>query len=123
MPHKTCQVLAIATTLLATPALAQTRYTLTDLGTLHNGGEIADYSTAFRINTAGDVVGEMNGLGFLYHDGAFTDLNTVVDHNEDGWPRIVSATGINDAGQIVGRAYFGDRPGTRAFLLTPVPEP
>src|SRR5262249_61947509 len=76
--------------------------------------------TASGINTAGDIVGEMNGAAFLYHDGSFVDLNTVVDHNEEGWPRIVMASGINDAGQIVGRAYFGDRPGTRAFLLTPV---
>src|SRR5262249_26063151 len=70
------------------------------------------YSIANGINTAGDIVGEMNGTAFLYHDGSVVDVNTLVDHNDDGWPRIVVANGINDAGQIVGRAYFGDRPGT-----------
>ena len=48
------------------------------------------------------------------------DLNDAIDH-ENFWPRIHTATGINDHGQIVGTAYFGDRPGVRAFLLTPVP--
>jgi hypothetical protein len=43
------------------------------------------------------------------------DLNDAIDHDENGWPRIHTATGINDRGQIVGNAYFGDRPGLHAF--------
>jgi hypothetical protein len=49
------------------------------------------------------------------------DLDDAIDHDENGWTRIHTATGINDRGQIVGNAYFGDRPGLRPFLLTPVP--
>jgi probable HAF family extracellular repeat protein len=50
------------------------------------------------------------------------NLNDLVDKNETGtWPIIHAATGINDRGQIVGTAYFGDRPGLHAFLMTPQP--
>ena len=50
------------------------------------------------------------------------DLNALVAHDEnDLWPRIHTASGINDLGQIVGTAYFGDRPGLHAFLMTPQP--
>ena len=49
------------------------------------------------------------------------NLNDAIDHDENGWPRIHTATGINDRGQIVGNAYFGDRPGLHAFRMTPVP--
>jgi probable HAF family extracellular repeat protein len=78
-----------------------------------------EYSMAFAINTSGDIVGESSGVAFLYHDGTMEDLNDAIDHDENGWPRIHTATGINDRGQIVGNAYFGDRPGLHAFLLTP----
>jgi hypothetical protein len=47
------------------------------------------------------------------------DLNNQVT-NLDGWV-LQTAESINDSGQIVG---YGTRDGnTRAFLLTPVPEP
>jgi len=82
-----------------------------------------EYSLAFAINTAGDIVGESSGGAFLYHDGVMLNLNDMIAHGEDGWPRFHAATGINDRGQIVGQAYFGDRPGLHACLLTPVPPP
>jgi len=80
-----------------------------------------EYSLGLGINTAGDIVGESSGTGFLYHAGTMVDLNDAIDHDEIGWPRIHVATGINDRGQIIGNAYFGDRPGLHAFLMTPVP--
>ena len=65
---------------------------------------------------------ESDGAGFLYDGGAMQDLNALVAHDEnDLWPRIHTASGINDLGQIVGTAYFGDRPGLHAFLMTPQP--
>jgi probable HAF family extracellular repeat protein len=80
-----------------------------------------EYSMAFAINTAGDIVGESSGTGFLLRNGTMENLNDLIDHDEIGYPRIHTATGINDRGQIVGNAYFGDRPGLRAFRMTPVP--
>jgi len=76
-------------------------------------------SEARAINVAGDVVGR--GLAdpgtsraVLWQDGAAVDLNTLIAAT--GWI-LSSATGINNAGQIVG---VGLRDGQiRAFLLTP----
>lgn len=51
------------------------------------------------------------------------NLNDLIDPNIG--VTLHSATSINDAGQIVGSAYFNDE-GYRAFLLNPisaVPEP
>ena len=47
------------------------------------------------------------------------DLNTLIDPLS-GW-ELVTAWGINDAGQITGYGLIGGE--THAFLLTPVPEP
>jgi probable HAF family extracellular repeat protein len=84
---------------------------MTDLGTL--GG---DRSFAQGINTSGQIVGGSfvpNGYAhvFLYKDGRMTDVSA---------PGTVGvATGINDAGQIVG--YAGPSPfgaPSRAFLYS-----
>jgi probable HAF family extracellular repeat protein len=105
-------------------AFAYSSGAMRDLGVLPGAPDSPPgwgYSVAFAINTAGDIVGESSGVGFLHHDGAMQDLNDAIDHDENGWPRIHTATGINDRGQIVGNAYFGDRPGLHAFRMTPVP--
>ncbi|MEO8738698.1 MAG: DUF3466 family protein [Casimicrobiaceae bacterium] len=89
---------------------------MTDLGTL--GGV---YSTARAINATGQVVGISTTTtgeqrGFLYSDGVMYDLNGLVDL-ASGWV-IISAGGINDAGQIVAMACNS---GTcNVLLLTPV---
>jgi probable HAF family extracellular repeat protein len=83
-----------------------------DLGTLADGGNTA----AYAINKAGDVVGTSGGRAFLYHAGVMIDLNQfsplVGPHDV-----LAAATGINDAGQIVGYATIGGT--TEAFVLKP----
>jgi probable HAF family extracellular repeat protein len=105
-------------------AFAYSNGVMRDLGVLPGPeGYPSDslYSMAFAINRAGDIVGESSSVAFLYRNGTMENLNDGIDHDENGWPRIRYATGINDRGQIVGSAAFGDRPGLHAFLMTPVP--
>ena len=88
---------------------------LTDLGTL--GG--VD-SRGYAINKAGQIVGQagLANIGvraFLDSNGVMVDLNTLIDPNLQ--ITLLSATGINDNGQIVANSN------NHAYLLTPVPEP
>jgi probable HAF family extracellular repeat protein len=95
--------------------------TMTDLGTLGGG-----YCAGAAINDSGLVVGTsyLNGNAvhhaFLYDSSTIIDLNTLIDPSS-GWT-LLSASDINDAGQIVGTGRNIDGR-THAFLLTPVPEP
>ena len=82
--------------------------TLTDLGA--NVGPLA-------INNAGTVVGSIDGYeGFLYRNGALTDLNYFVSP-ADG-PAILYAQDINTSEQIVGSGYLGGN--YIDMLMTPV---
>ncbi len=105
-----------------------------DLGSL--GGTD---SSAFAMNDAGDAVGYSYTPGnqsrhaFVYKDGFLRDLNERIPA-DSGW-ELIAATGINDAGRIVGygckdstvvppsacRDANGSDTFRRAFLLTPVP--
>ena len=84
-------------------------------------GGLGEYNRAFGINAAGDVVGQglpVLGLkqGFVYTDAnGMKGLNQLIAPNS-GW-YILGATGINDAGQIVGWASGPN--GQRAIRLTP----
>jgi probable HAF family extracellular repeat protein len=108
--------------LFSTAAPAETLYSVTDLGTL--GGE---YSSAYGINDAGQVVGFSGAAtdyrAFLWAaDSGMIDLNDLIDA-ASGWA-LDSASGINASGQIVGSGTIGGQ--THAFLLTPIsggPEP
>jgi probable HAF family extracellular repeat protein len=89
--------------------------------------QLFSYDTRARdVNNAGDIVGSswIDGMGnsravIWKGGGAVVNLNTYINP-ASGW-LLTNATGINDAGQIVG---MGTLNGTsRAFLLTPVPEP
>ena len=83
----------IALTALAAPAVAQPRYTLTDLGAL-TGATGAD---AHGINNRGVVVGSSTvndrRHAFIYYDGTMHDLGTFGLDEAD-------ANSINDVGQV-----------------------
>ncbi|RYG26675.1 PEP-CTERM sorting domain-containing protein [bacterium] len=97
------------------------------------GGGIQPLSSLFTydtralgINESNDAVGWswINSVGdaraVIWKGlGAVVNLNDVIDPGS-GW-LLTSATGINDSGQIVGVGQFGGV--SRAYLLTPVPEP
>ena len=97
-----------------------------DLGLLP--GETFDNARALDVNQAGQIIGYVadfdNAPGFggaavLWEAGQIFDLNSLIPAGSD-W-NLLSANGINAHGQIVG---FGTLNGdTRAFLLTPIPEP
>jgi probable HAF family extracellular repeat protein len=57
----------------------------------------------------------LNYHAFVISAGKMVDLNTLIPA-KSGWV-LQTATGINDAGQIVGYGTFKKQ--TRGFLLTP----
>jgi uncharacterized membrane protein len=77
-------------------------------------------SEALDINERGQVVAmscESDGcVPYLWQNGAFTDLNTVLSASS-GW-QLFDATGINERGQIVGGGFHNGN--FHAYLLTPV---
>jgi probable HAF family extracellular repeat protein len=109
-----------------------------DLGILGS-----DTSTAFTyanaINDNGQIVGRgatgaglFESLAFLFEGGKLYDLHDLIDPTDPlfGDVLLVSATDINNAGQIVGFGFFVTNSipsAVRAFQLTPVavavPEP
>jgi probable HAF family extracellular repeat protein len=103
--------LAIAGLLYSLQASA-VDYTITNLGTLD------DYSLAYALNNSGQVVGNNFTCcnddggdidrGFLYSNGAMTDLGTLGGTYS-------SATAINNNGQIVGWSYLTGDTGVHAF--------
>jgi probable HAF family extracellular repeat protein len=90
--------------------------TMTSLGTLGGAN-----SKAFAMNDSGTIVGEADvnaysSDAFIYSGGHMTDLNSLLPAGS-GWT-LWCATGINNAGQIVG--YGIDLQGfEHAFLLSP----
>jgi len=95
--------------------------TFIELGTLDGRNS----STASGINNSGDVVGSCyscegglcsNWTAFLYRHGVMADLNDRVSQND--W-RLVSATAINDKGQILAIGRKDGQPLSKALLLTP----
>lgn len=93
---------------------------MTDLGTIGNW-----YNAALAINNAGTIVGEggdVSNYGFraFISDGhSLTDLNTLIDAIP-GFT-LVSATAINDAGQIAAYGHFATDPESllHEVLLSP----
>lgn len=98
---------------------------------LYRGGMFADLgsigtaSVARDVNNSDVVVGQTLVApsqfdAFVYAGNDFADLNSLIDPSS-GW-RLISATAINDSGQIVG---FGTNAAgaVDGFLLDPVPEP
>jgi probable HAF family extracellular repeat protein len=104
-------------------ALWQPDGTLTNLGILP--GDFAAFATG--INDRGQVVGnnfDSNfnwSHGFLWQNDVMTDLNALIP--EDSGLFIISASNINERGQISGMATVQTGPHAgdiHAFLLTPV---
>ena len=85
----------------------------TDLTTLAGGSGLA----ALALNNKDQIV----GTGFLYSDGQFTSLQSLLPSTSH-WSNL-NATGINDSGQIVGQGLIDGQ--EHAFLMSPqsVPEP
>jgi len=111
---------------LWTPSTPQgTSGTLVDLGSITGFPNCV----AAALNDHGDVAGNCRSLGrgasslyhaFLVHQGSIIDLNSVLPAGSPLTLRM--ATGINDAGQIVGLASESTSSGTTVsvgFLLTP----
>lgn len=96
------------------------RGAMTELGSLG-----LTFSSALDINETGWVVGNATNISgspqraVLWQGGTMLDLNTLIAPTE-GWI-LRSAEAINDRGQVVGYGTYQGQ--TRAFLLTPIPEP
>lgn len=82
-----------------------------------------DAATVGAIDEGGTVVGYSRGhseeRAVVWEDGTVTDLNSLIPP-DSGWA-LELANDINEGGQIVGWGRYGGD--SRAFLLTPVPEP
>jgi probable HAF family extracellular repeat protein len=102
-----------------------------DLGSLGPDAFESDRSSAFGINIHDEVVGSayrpytggaLYQAAFVYHNGTMFDLETVVDSSGQDY-RFYSATGINDAGQILVQAIHVPTNQNRAVVLTPTTAP
>lgn len=98
-------------------AFKGTAGSMQDLGTL--GGF---RSTAYDIDSSGQVVGEAETTGgtlhaFRYADGVMTDLNNLLMQPADSGWELLTAKAINDRGEIVGQGRFHGE--LHAFLLSP----
>jgi len=85
-------------------------------------------SSALAINNSGTIVGSIEYENGMPHAALFSltaDPVLLQDliSPQSGWTALFNATGVNDLGQIVGTGKFGNQPGLRAFLMTPIPEP
>lgn len=101
--------------------LTDTSGSFVPLGTLDGFNS----SSAWGINNSGDVVGTAysceggscsNWTAFLYRNGVMIDLNDRVSQSD--W-HLVSATAINDKGQIIATGRKDGQTHSKALLLTP----
>jgi probable HAF family extracellular repeat protein len=83
-------------------------------GTESYGGDINDWGHVVGAMRAGG--GFSNFHAYIFADGVATNLNSLIPAGSG--LHLVSASGINNAGQIVGLA-FDARGGYHAFLLNP----
>ena len=103
-----------------------------DLGSLGAKGTNSDVSRALGVNKLDQVVGysylpgapgmPLQQVAFLWrpNTGQMVDLNTLLYGLGRNY-RLISATAINDDGQIVANAYDKQNGGLHAVLLTPTP--
>ncbi len=98
-------------------------------GAMTDLGSIEGDSFAYDINAKGEIVGsyrshllESAGTAYHYFDGEMKTLSSMLSAaDQASWERLVTAFGINDKGQIVGRGIINGN--THAYLMTPVPLP
>lgn len=83
----------------------------TDLGGFDDG-----FSYGFALNANGEVVGSSDSRAVLWDAAGMHDLNLMIP--QDGSWELMKATGINDAGQIIGHGKHFGLP--RTFLLGPI---
>lgn len=104
----------------ATHAFEDTGGKMTDLGAYNID------TVAYAINDHGVIVGQTYGTdssgntfdhAFIYQNGRFQDLNTLIPAGS-GW-ELTDATAINDNGQILVDADNTTNGDSHAFLLTP----
>lgn len=83
-----------------------------DLGPVASGDRLA-------INSAGDV---LTSTGRVWHDGRWFDLGALLTSARPGW-HLLSATGFNSSGQVVGQARESWSSSNIAVLLAPAIAP
>ena len=83
-----------------------------NLGSLYQGGQ----SEAYGVNDFGQVIGYADGDVVLWSNGKLIDLSLLPEVQASGW-WLTKATGINNAGQIVGTGWLNGE--QRNFLLSP----
>lgn len=83
-------------------------------------------TVAYAINDHGVIVGQTYGVdasgdpfdhAFVYLNGQFQDLNTLIPAGS-GW-ELTDATAVNDSGQILVDAVNTANGDSHAFVLTP----
>jgi probable HAF family extracellular repeat protein len=93
-------------------------------------GSLGVSSSASDINSFDQVVGSYcpysacisgNSRAFIYTAGNMLDLNTLIDPSS-GWV-LLSASSINDAGQVAGVGYLNGVQHAFVMSIVPVPEP
>lgn len=91
---------------------------------MKNLGGVGEFNRAYGMNKFGDVVGQgrpSSGVlrAFLYTDiNGMIDLNKLIDSPKQWF--ILSATDINNKGEIVGYAFNSNDQKTHAIVLRPV---
>lgn len=114
----------VAGNMRSTNGDAERIFRYTDGSGLKNLGGVGEFNRAYGINVFGDVVGQgrpSNGVlrGFLYTDAhGMLDLNKLIDSPKQWF--ILSATDINNKGEIVGYAFQKNDQKIHAVVLKPV---
>jgi probable HAF family extracellular repeat protein len=75
-------------------------------------GAIAPDSLGYGINDRGDLAGDWQGSAFMYFGGALRDIGRLGTWSNS------SARGINNAGQVIGNAYYGAGERQSGFVYT-----
>ena len=80
-------------------------------------------STANGINSAGTVVGTSGNAGFEWtSSGGMVSLTSMLGSQYSGWT-MISASAINDNGQILAEGSYNGGPNQAVILSLPTPEP